>query len=62
MLCYRDQTWCADSNECNNSSCFRLLTQKDLDKANELGLYISVSSFKEGCTSFIPFPAQQNMA
>lgn len=50
MLCYKDQWWCASSENCANSDgCDRVLTDRDKDNADKLGLFINMVCGRPDC-------------
>ena len=58
MICYRDMSFCADSDQCATVDCFSKLTDEVKQKAEEWwgkpGAPISVISFRDECPMFDP--------
>jgi hypothetical protein len=56
MLCYKDMTFCADSDQCANSACGRKFTEWHREDAIRwLGedAPVAWSSFKDSCGMFV---------
>lgn len=57
MLCYRDMTFCADSDQCADTDCLRKLTDKVKQDAEKWwgkpGAPIALGSFRETCSKFV---------
>lgn len=54
MMCYRDQSYCSDSDICitRASQCTRILTIDETSRAKSLGLPIAWMSFKDTCGQY----------
>ena len=53
MIYYMDKTFCLDANVCaNKEKCSRWLTQKEEERAKEIGLPIAMASLKDVCNFF----------
>lgn len=63
MICYRDMSFCADSDQCATVKCFSKLTDEVKQKAEEWwgkpGAPIAVMSFKESCSNFVEVKDEQ---
>lgn len=58
MLCYRDMSFCADSDQCATVDCYRKLTDKVKQDAEawwgKPGAPIAVMAFQDDCPAFDP--------
>lgn len=52
MLCYLDQSFCANQEECATKDCYRRLSESENLRAMSLGLPIAWMSFKDTCTKY----------
>ena len=61
MICYKDQTFCADSAEgrCVNKDCWRFYGQEQRAEAKRWwggdGAPVAFANFADGCPDFISF-------
>lgn len=55
MICYRDQSYCADQDDCTKraGTCPFVLSNSEARRAEALGLPIAWMSHKDICTHFI---------
>lgn len=62
MICFRDTTFCADSDRCANSECGRRFTDQDSKDAiawwGSDEAPIAWSSFKDDCGKFLANDSQ----
>ena len=58
MICFRDMTFCASSEQCGNTDCQRKFTDKDKQDAKAWwgsdDFPVAWSSFKDSCGKHIP--------
>ena len=52
VICYHDQSWCADAPHCSNMDCRSRITDKQLAHADELELPLAWVSKKDGCGKY----------
>ena len=52
MICYRDMSFCLESETCANEDCQRKLRDIDKERADEIGIPIAFMSFREACGKF----------
>lgn len=57
MMCFKDMTFCANSDECGNTDCPRKFTDKDRQDAiawwGSDEVPIAWSDFKDDCGKFV---------
>lgn len=56
MICYRDQSYCADQDQCEQQAgtCAFVLSDSEARRAETLGLPIAWMTHKNECTHYIP--------
>lgn len=53
MLCYRDMTFCGNSDTCSKvRDCHRGITKEVQSAADSFGLPLAISDFKETCSEY----------
>ena len=53
MMCYKDRTYCL-ALDCENTSCYRLMTKETAEAAAKAGLLISFAEFRYKCGMYQP--------
>ena len=54
MICYRDMTFCKDTDKCvtPDSECHRIFTDDDYERVMQMEIPVAWASFKETCGKF----------